>query len=749
MAARAMAPAAARLLSRECAPSCQREVALAAAGVARWRLRPRSRWRGKQCGFGARFVAAVCETSLAAELGTAPPAAATGWQAVLSPAQLDAAIADWWSALRASKALRSQLEDEHDVPAFFLRHDRVRDQFAESVRAGPLDGDLMALLLLPPAEALGEASAPGGIENARPLQRAVATFLAERYAAELAAFRRARRLADLRSPHDWFPSARARRRRWRIHLGPTNSGKTYGAAQHLLSAPTGLYMSPLRLLAWEMYERMQRAGLRCALRTGQETLGPDDATHVACTVEMAPLNARVDVGIIDEVQLVTSEVRGAAWTRALLGVQAKELHLCGSAEPAGLLSLLRQLALDCGDEVLVERHQRMAPLIVEERPLRGLQDIMPGDCLICFSRRDVLNMKAELEQLGRTPSVVYGSLPPEVRQEQAALFNDETSGRDVLVASDAIGMGLNLHIRRVVFQTIRKYDGESVRQLSAGEIRQIAGRAGRFGSRFGSRGLVNCLAAGDRAAVRAALEESTVRSAAADGRRASMRATPCGGEDAAAEAPVGGLRAALLPLPEQLEAFSTALEGELGRALPFADLLERFATVSAVSPRYFLGEVRDVVAVARSLAEVRLPPGEKFVFCQAPVSPRDVLALTALHDFARSFAASGRVAFPSVQLADPPEAATARHILELEELHRVCDVYHWLAGRFPEAFVNVAEARAARQLLSERLARLLRQPLAPGGDDEDAVGEDPDSVAAALADDAFVLPAGAGRLPLR
>lgn len=671
----------------------------------------------------------VAETGKPSDVGQAASVTleAESVGAVLSQDELREAVAEWWHAAAASPTLLAFVEGELDVPAFFLKHDRVREEFAKGLLVRP-DAAVASfpLLLTPPAQVLGADAATALVtaeleEVARPFLRAAAAFVEEAYGRQLAAFRRARRLADLRQPQAWFPGARRLRRQWKLHLGPTNSGKTHRASQRLLSAASGVYMSPLRLLAWEMYDRMRKAGLRCALRTGQETIGPEDATHIACTVEMAPLAVRMEVAVLDEVQLITHESRGAAWTRALLGVQADEVHLCGAAEPLGLLGMLRQMALECGDDVDVKRHERLAPLVLEDRPLRGLSDVSAGDCVICFTRRDVLHVKAELEALGLTPSVVYGSLPPDVRQEQAALFNDPSSGRDVLVASDAVGMGLNLHIRRVVFHSLEKFDGDIVRRLYAPEIRQIAGRAGRFGGRYGNRGLVSCLRASDLPHVRRALEERPCAS------------TEVANADVAVPLKV---RAAIFPLAEQLDVFSRALEVDADRDLPFADIVERFVSVAQASPRYFVAEARNTVAIARALSEVRLPPGEKFVFCQAPVSARDAAALTGLHDFAQRYAEAGRVAFPVVELADPPAAVTARHILELEALHKVCDTYAWLAGRFPDAFLSLDECLATRRSLSIRISEALRQPLAS---DTHEAGEGPSIlIGPALADEVYV-----------
>lgn len=630
-------------------------------------------------------------TALAWQVAKAPPAARGD---LSTSSRLVAAFAEWWHALGSVPALVACLEQEHGIPSVFLKHSAVRDQFLQHLLESPaLLHELQPLLMMPPSACLGSLGETG--LTARPLLCALSAFVEESFAGQLTAYKRAQRLADLKYPHEWFPATRRLQRRWKIHLGPTNSGKSHSAIRRCLAAPSAVYMSPLRLLAWEMYERMRNAGVRCALRTGQETIGPEDATHVSCTVEMAPLTVQVAVGILDEVQLIVDAVRGPAWTRALLGVQAHEFHLCGAPEPAGLLGLLQQLALDCGDEVALEEcRARLAPLVCEERPLAGLEEVGTGDCVICFTRHDVLRTKAELEELGKPPCVIYGSLPPDVRREQAALFNDVSSGRNVMVASDAIGMGLNLHVRRVVFRTLRKFDGQESRQLNGAEIRQIAGRAGRYGGRYSDRGLVACMSPGDHDVVRGALTSGD------------------------SPQPSDSLRAAVFPLPEQLEAFSHAMEGETGRLLPFADIVKRFVSIAEVSPFYFVSRPNNVLCIARALTEVRLLPGEKFVFCQAPVAGRDAIALAAVYDFARAYASSGRVNFPHVEIQLEPHAITARYILELEGLHTVCDVYSWLAGRFPDAFCDVASAQRARRLLSDRIASALRQPLISHSEEE-------------------------------
>ena len=170
------------------------------------------------------------------------------------------------------------------------------------------------------------------------------------------------RLADMRFPHEWFPATRAMQRTIHLHVGPTNSGKTYNALKALEESKSGIYAGPLRLLAHETYTRFKAKNKRCALITGEEQRIPegDDAYFASCTVEMTPLNQRVDVAVIDEIQMIGDEQRGWAWTQAVLGVQAKEVHLCGEERA---VPLVQALCAKMGDEVIVHKYkaaQRLA-----------------------------------------------------------------------------------------------------------------------------------------------------------------------------------------------------------------------------------------------------------------------------------------------------------------------------------------------------------------------------------------------------
>lgn len=250
-------------------------------------------------------------------------------------------------------------------------------------------------------------------------------------------------IADLRYPTEWFPRARLLQREIHLHIGPTNSGKTFHALQRLENSKSGFYAGPLRLLAQEVYSTFRAKGIECGLVTGDEIQMDGEPSITSHTVEMAPLGREVEVAVIDEIQMIADKHRGWAWTNALLGAQAKEVHVCGEARTA---PLIRELAASMGDTLHIHQYERLNSLKAMTTSLRGdLKRLQKGDCLVCFTIIGLHAMKREIEVLtARRCAIIYGSLPPEIRAQQAELFNDPDNDFDFLVASDAIGMGLNL-----------------------------------------------------------------------------------------------------------------------------------------------------------------------------------------------------------------------------------------------------------------------------------------------------------------
>ncbi|MGN1001421.1 MAG: helicase-related protein [Oscillospiraceae bacterium] len=277
------------------------------------------------------------------------------------------------------------------------------------------------------------------------------------------------------NPKDEYPEARGMERHFIIHIGGTNTGKTYAGFQRLAEARTGVYLAPLRLLALEGQETLLDYGVKCSLTTGEEEDVFENDTHVSATAEKLDLKRRFDVAVIDECQMICDRERGYAWTRAILGVQAPEVHLCCAPHAK---EILVRIIKSCGDSWEIIEHKRKTPLICMKR-LTDYTDLRPGDALITFSKVGVLSLAEDLRQRGKNPAIIYGALPYSTRRRQVEGFLN--GDMRYVVSTDAIGMGLNLPIRRVIFTETDKFDGVERRELKPEEVQQIAGRAGRYG----------------------------------------------------------------------------------------------------------------------------------------------------------------------------------------------------------------------------------------------------------------------------
>ncbi|MFE4898793.1 helicase-related protein [Peribacillus butanolivorans] len=299
----------------------------------------------------------------------------------------------------------------------------------------------------------------------------------ERRKAEVLAEQARRQAEEERIIEDIFGKAYTpslgKRVRYVLHIGETNTGKTHQALKKMKAAESGLYLAPLRLLALEVFDKLNAEGVPCSLKTGEEEKSVEGAKHFSCTVEMFHEKDYHEVIVIDEAQMIADKDRGFSWFRAITQANAKEVHIIGSRNiKMMLLNLLN------GANLELHEYTRDIPLEIEPREF-GLKYTKKGDALICFSRRQVLETASRLQGSGHSVSMIYGSMPPENRKRQIELFNrGETS---VVVATDAIGMGLNLPIRRIVFLENEKFDGTRRRRLTSQEVKQIAGRAGRKG----------------------------------------------------------------------------------------------------------------------------------------------------------------------------------------------------------------------------------------------------------------------------
>ncbi len=437
--------------------------------------------------------------------------------------------------------------------------------------------------------------------------------------------------------------------------------------EELRAAKSGAYLAPLRLLALEVYERMNEMGVPTSLLTGEERTDVPGAAHVSSTVEMADLRTAYDVAVIDEAQMLEDSQRGWAWTLAALGVRASRIILCGSIEG---LRATRRLAERMGLEVSVRRFERKNPLEVDSSI--EFRSIRPGDAVIVFSRREVIETQRAVGELGFSTAVVYGSLSPSVRREEAARFRNGDA--EVLVATDAIAMGLNLPIQRIIFSTTSKWNGKAERWLGAMETRQIAGRAGRYG--LHETGKVTAFTERDLERVRDAV----------------LNDRP---EDAPDVIWVA-------PTTEHLERLA-AINGqdEISRLLRFfqQNILraDRFVKLADLSEM-----IEAVEYVERNASAFpQLPLEIRYVYARAPVN-RNGLALPFLARWAQLHARG-----LSVSGEETAGVADGDRLLTLEETSRLATLYMWLSQRFPRTYSNARGIERVRESADEQIRQAL------------------------------------------
>ena len=227
-------------------------------------------------------------------------------------------------------------------------------------------------------------------------------------------------------PEMEFPRALEMKRHFILHVGPTNCGKIYQALQRLRTAYKGIYLGPLRLLALEVYEKMRESGVPCTMLTGEERIYEENSRVISSTVEMLDIDQVYDVAVIDEAQMIADSDRGHSWTRGILGIQCPEIHICMSPAAQKVVTHLIEL---CGDTFEIRSYERKTALVCEEEPFDFPDDVRAGDALIVFTKRAVLDIAGRLERQGIRTSVIYGSLPPEIRRRQIRMFS--AGGREL------------------------------------------------------------------------------------------------------------------------------------------------------------------------------------------------------------------------------------------------------------------------------------------------------------------------------
>ena len=255
-------------------------------------------------------------------------------------------------------------------------------------------------------------------------------------------------------------------------LGPTNTGKTHVAIQKMLEHDTGIFGLPLRLLAREVYEKcIEKVGIeKVALITGEEKIIPGTAQYFICTVESMPKDKEVDFVAIDEIQMCSDRERGHIFTQRMLEARGTKVTMfLGSQVMANIIN-------DLINEVEFEKKERYSSLSYS-----GIKKISRLDrkvAIIAFSIEEVYAIAELVRRQKGGAAVIMGSLSPKTRNSQVGLY--QSGDVDYLIATDAIGMGLNMDINEIYFSNLKKFDGKKTRRLNLIEMSQIAGRAGRY-----------------------------------------------------------------------------------------------------------------------------------------------------------------------------------------------------------------------------------------------------------------------------
>ena len=470
---------------------------------------------------------------------------------------------------------------------------------------------------------------------------------------------------------DSFETARHLQRSVSLYVGPPNSGKTHAAFERLAQAHDGAYLAPLRLLALEGRDRLVARGVPCSLLTGEENVPVPDSRVVSSTIEMVSTTRAIDVAVIDEAQMIFDDSRGWAWTQAIVGVPANEVIIICSAYAVPAIEGLLKL---CGENCTVrvfERKQHVA-LLPAPVPLNSLK---MGDAVVAFSRRDVLMLRDQIAANGHPVSVIYGALPPEVRRREAERFAHGAS--HILVATDAIGMGLNLPIRRVIFSTLTKFDGVGDRTLDESEVHQIAGRAGRYGMH--EEGFTGVLRDAEPHAVRN-LKELLSR-------------TPRAPRDF--KAPVA---------PNWWHVDTIAQRLGLNRLRAVLDVFMQQLRLD--NAHFQVAELEQMLELAEQLdaTAISLPLKQRFIYAQAPVDTRTETQVQAFLDWTHKHALTGKAGAPWFL----DEVDEHSRLDKMEQALRACTLWLWLDLRFPEVYGHVDAVVDLRGRLNDGIERHLK-----------------------------------------
>jgi ATP-dependent RNA helicase SUPV3L1/SUV3 len=466
-----------------------------------------------------------------------------------------------------------------------------------------------------------------------------------------------------------YPLARSLNRKLYFYVGPTNSGKTYQAINELKNSTCGIYLAPLRLLALEVYEDLKNNNIQASLITGEEQIFNEEAAHICSTIEMIDFDLDTDICVIDEVQMLDDPQRGWAWINSIIGVPSKKVIMTGSVNT---LDALKKIALYLQEDLQIVKFKRKTPLKLLENHI-PLRNIKKGTALIAFSRNDVLKYKSKLEKYHKI-SVIYGNLSPEVRKEEARKFRKQES--DILIATDAISMGLNLPIETILFTTHIKFDGINKRELSSNEIIQIAGRAGRFG--YHKKGLIGAISNKTFTHIKKMFDQSIKTIKAPFKVKASSK---------------------------QIEELSTYLQTK-----NLTKILNFFANNMVFNGPFIPVSLASMLSAARLIEDKsNLKLEDKYMLSQAPISIKSILIKKAFLLYVNSILNNRIVSYKTSIKSIQNKKLTSKDLLQIEDEIKKISLYLWLSYKLPEIFIDKIKAEKKRNFLNKLIQKSLKE----------------------------------------
>lgn len=466
-----------------------------------------------------------------------------------------------------------------------------------------------------------------------------------------------------------FPLARSIKRKFKLFVGPTNSGKTFEALNILKSSNSGVYAAPLRLMALEIFDTLQEEyNIPCSMITGEEHIHSNNSNHTSCTIEMIDFTKQIDSAVIDEVQMLNDPNRGWAWTAALIGLPAKEIIMTGSPDS---IPFVQNITNMLEEELEIKFFERKTPLSPLKDPV-NINHLKKGDAIIAFSRKDVLILKQILSNKYST-AVIYGNLGPEVRKIEAKRFREGKA--DILIATDAIGMGLNLPCQRILLSNHSKFDGNQNRELKISELKQIVGRAGRF----------NIYNEGFAGAFENKNTCQFVKSTLS-------KSTPIEND----------LRPFVMPPWNVINLLSSYLSSQN------LEYIIKYFTFNILNEKKLRApNIEQTCQLSKLLDSTSLPLYTKFKYLGTPFDNKITLLNESLSSWSKLHASNKQIPSPTLPFQNIPE--TDQELLNVEEYVKNISMYLWLALRWKNYFIDYQQASSNRCQANSLIEKALQK----------------------------------------